>query len=267
MSRDRIAIGYVKPVEVASSFFESMQAMFEHLIMSGVSGRFLPQRYLSGGGLPQSRNNVVAAFLDTDDDWLLWVDTDMGFLPETAVRLMEAADKETRPIVGALCFSNVEVAQDGMGGYVTFPIPTVYRWCKQPDGSTGFVSWHDYPRDQLVQCDSTGSACIIIHRSVFEAMRDKHGENWYTQVPNPATGGLFGEDMSFCIQAAEVGFPIHVHTGIKTSHQKPIWLSEAHFDMHRENAERHGVDSQVAAGGAKPRQMNRAQRRAAAKAS
>lgn len=263
---DRIAIGYVRPLEVAASFHESMMAMFEHLIMSGVAGRFIPQRFLSGGGLPQSRNNVVRAFLETGDDWLLWLDTDMGFGPDTATRLLEVADKDDAPIVGALCFSNVEVAEDGMGGYATFPIPTIYKWAKQPDGTTGFVSWHDYPRDELYRCDATGSACIIIHRTVFERMRDKHDENWYTQIPNP-NGGIFGEDMSFCVQAAEVGFPIHVHTGIKTTHQKPIWLSEVHFDMHRQNAAAHGIDSQVAAGGARPRKMNRAERRAAAKAS
>lgn len=261
-----LSIGYIKPFEVSDSFHHSMMAMFEELVKAGISGRYLAQRYLSAGGLPRSRNVVVEAFMETDDEWLLWIDTDMGFHPDAALRLLEVADPAERPIVGALCFSNVDVEPDGMGGFVTFPIPTLYRWCQLNDGSTGFVSWHDYPRGQVVKCDSTGSAFVLIHRSVFVKMRDRNGENWYTQIPNESTGGLFGEDMSFCIQAAQVGVPVHVHTGVPTTHQKTIWLSESHFDMHRAAAEAQGVDSQVAAGGARPLKPNREQRRAAARA-
>ena len=236
------------------------------LIASGRQGRMLGIAYSSSGGLPESRNSAVRNFLAGSDEWLFWVDTDMGFHPDSIERLLKVADPVERPVVGGLCFTNVQVDTDGMGGYTTFPIPTVYRWAQNPDGTTGFVSWHDYPRDELYRCDATGSAFVLIHRSVFDRMKDKHGENWYTPIPNPA-GGSFGEDMSFCVQCAELEIPIFVHTGVKTSHHKPVWLSEQHFDMYRQAAASRGVDSQVASGGAKPRHMNRAERRAAAKAS
>ena len=59
----------------------------------------------TAAGLVDSRNTVVAAFLDgTDDDWFWWLDDDMGFAPDTLDRLRLAADPVERPIVGALCF-------------------------------------------------------------------------------------------------------------------------------------------------------------------
>lgn len=264
-----LSIAYITPGTVEQSFHDSMMMSFETLVKADISGRFLKQGYLSAGGLPRSRNVVVEAFLDTDDQWLWWVDTDMGWHPDAVLELLGVADPVERPIVGALCFSMVDVESDGMGGYSKFPIPTLYRWCKMNDGTTGFVSWHDYPRDEVVKCDSTGSAFVVIHRSVFEKMLDRNGPNWYTQIPNESTGGLFGEDMSFCIQAAQVGAPVHVHTGVHTSHAKKIYLTEADFDRYRAWAESLGIDSQVASGGAKQGKLaqprNRAERRAAAK--
>lgn len=262
-----VCIAWVHSDSCSYSWASAMMALQGNLIASNRPGRMFGMKYTSAGGLPVSRNRGVAHFLDHDEEWLCWVDTDMGFDGDAVERLLEVADPVEHPIVGALCFTNVETAEDGMGGFVTFPIPTIYRWCQQPDGTTGFVSWHDYPRDELYRCDATGSAFIVIHRSVLEKMRATNGDNWYTQIDNPHGGGLFGEDMSFCVQAAQVGAPIHVHTGVKTSHHKPVWLSEPHFDMHREFVQARGVDSQVASGGARPRHMNRAERRAAARAS
>jgi hypothetical protein len=261
MTDGSVAIAWVHSTENAYSWTQSLLDLQGRLMVSGRSGRMFGMRFSSGGGLPLARNKAVAHFLEGDEEWLFWIDTDMGFKPEALEQLLEVADPDVRPVVGGLCFTNVETAEDGLHGFATFPIPTVYRWAKNPDGSVGFVSWHDYPRDELYECDATGSAFILIHRSVFEKMLDKNGPNWYAQIPNPAAGGMFGEDMSFCIQCHEIDVPVFVHTGVKTSHLKPVWLSEVHFDMWRDAASAAGVDSQVAAGGAKP--MNRAERRRA----
>jgi hypothetical protein len=34
----------------------------------------------------------------------------------------------------------------------------------------------------------------------------------------------------------ELDIPLHVHTGVKTTHLKPIWLGESHFEMWQQNA-------------------------------
>jgi hypothetical protein len=50
---------------------------------SGVPFQLVAEACASGA-LPDSRNNVVAYFLDhTDAEWLWCVDTDMGFRAET----------------------------------------------------------------------------------------------------------------------------------------------------------------------------------------
>jgi hypothetical protein len=182
-------------------------------------------------GLSTARNQAVRAFLDEGAaEWLWWIDTDMGFGPDTVDRLFEAADASERPVVGALCFFNREDASDGMGGYRSTVVPTVYDWTRTEDGKMGWAVRWQYPTNQVVRVGGTGSACILIHRRVFEKIAENpsHGA-WYDRIPNTTTGQLIGEDLSFCLRAGALTIPIHVHTGVPTTHFKPMWLQEEDY--------------------------------------
>lgn len=179
------------------------------------------------GGLVQARNDVAEAFLSTDAEWLWWIDTDMGFAPDSLDALLAVADAAERPVVGGLCFAQMEREPDGMGGFRSEVIPALYQWHEVSDGRAGFVSWANYPRDALVEVAGTGSAFVLIHRSVFERVAERYGRgHYYDRMTNPATGQLLGEDLAFCARARTVGVPIHVHTGIRTTHRKPRWVGE-----------------------------------------
>lgn len=178
-------------------------------------------------GLPDSRNKAVRLFLKEDRaEWMFWVDTDMGFAEDTVDRLLAAADPVERPVVGGLAFTWRHDEPDGMGGWRTRAAPTVFDWTVLDDGQMGFSVRWQYPPDQVVQVGGTGSACILIHRSVFERVAEKYGECWYDRVPNPTLGQVVSEDLSFCLRAGALSIPIHVHTGVKTTHQKHLWVSE-----------------------------------------
>lgn len=188
----------------------------------------------NSGGIVDSRNAVVRAFLDgTDDDWLLWLDDDMGFAPDTLDRLRLAADPLERPIVGALAFFQF-IPEDQHGpDLLGTPAagfsyaPTIFQFSPPPI----LRPVYDYPRDALVECAATGSACILIHRSVFAKMRlEFEGpHHWYARpIVELADGERreFGEDTTFCIRARNCGFPTVVDTSVKTSHKKTIYLTE-----------------------------------------
>lgn len=215
---------WVHPEQVAHSWFTSLMSV---VMTSTRVGPYTAMR-CGTDGLPTARNRVAAQFLASDLEWLWWSDTDQGFAPDALDRLLASADPVERPIMGALAFAQTEVEIDGMGGYHTKATPTLYRWVERVDGQSGFTPMYDYPRDQVVRVGGTGSAMIVIHRSVFEAIA-VDGPVWYTRMMNPTTGQLVGEDLSFCARAAAKGFPIHVDTSVKTNHLKPIWLQEEHY--------------------------------------
>lgn len=177
------------------------------------------------GSLVQARNEAIEAFLRDDKaDWLFWVDTDMGFEPDTVDRLFEAADPVERPIIGGLCFSQREDEQDGFGGHRFTVAPTVYDWARTEDDQMGWVCRWDFQPDTLTRVSGTGSACILIHRSVFEKIEAEHGRVWYDRVQNTTTGQLISEDLSFCLRAGALKLPIWIHTGVLTTHAKMIWM-------------------------------------------
>lgn len=209
-----------------------------HSMLHVVAAEMLGQQRLTqwmptrcgSGGLITARNDAAAAFLESDGDWLWWVDTDMGFAPDALDRLLEHADPDTRPILGGLCFAQMERGIDGMGGFQTEIVPALYQWHQTTDGPAGFVAWRNYPRDTLAEVAATGSAFVLIHRTVFERVAEKFGHgHWYDRMINPLTGQLLGEDLSFCARARMVDIPIHVHTGIRTTHRKPRWVGEADY--------------------------------------
>lgn len=176
-------------------------------------------------GLPAARNTIAARLVSSDVDWLLWVDTDMGFAPDALYQLLAVADPVERPVVGALCFAQRQFAFDGMGGYRTRPQPTIFDWREDDNGTPQFASVPLYPVNALVQSAATGAAFVLIHRTVFERIAEVHGPTWYDRTYG-ADGHLLGEDVSFCVRAATVGVPIHVHTGVRTTHFKHRWLGE-----------------------------------------
>ena len=236
-----VTVAYVHQNEVTYSWHHSMIELVGWDLMN--HGRIMAGGYIAmrcgSDGLVEARNKAIRHFLeDKPADWLFWVDTDMGFSPDTVDRLLEAADPVERPMVGGLCFSLRETDPDPVGGWRTAPTPTVFDWAKIPvDGQDepqmGFAVRWDYPTNTLVQCAGTGSACLLVHRSVFERLAAKYGPIWYNRVPNTSTGQLISEDLSFCLRAAAAQIPLFVHTGVRTTHAKSVWVAEEDYWRHR----------------------------------
>lgn len=223
-----VCVAYVHEHEVTYSWHASMLALLAYDIdhdRQVCKTPWIATRY-GTGGLPHARNQTVHTFLtERTDDWLLWVDTDMGFRPDAVDRLLDVGHRTQVPMVGALAFMALQVAGDDMGGWIVESKPTLFDW---QEDIGGFAIRDHYDPNELTEVDATGSAFVLIHRTVFEQVQDKFGPSWYS----PVTGkhGTFGEDMGFCLRVKQCGIPIHVLTSVKTSHFKPVWLDERLHD-------------------------------------
>lgn len=232
---EKVSIGCVHGDTLVNSFAESLAALtaFDRGQLGLLShDRSKLSVRVGTDGLPAARNTVAEQLLMSDVDWLLWIDSDMGFQPDLLYRLRAAADPVERPVVGALCFALRQFAHDGMHGFRTRPTPTIYQWTERPDGRRQFIAPSLYPVNELIRCEATGSAALLIHRSVFEAVskdlqqRGQLANTWYDRIRG-TDGQFIGEDISFCMRVGAAGLPIHVHTGARTTHYKTQWVSEA----------------------------------------
>lgn len=178
--------------------------------------------------LPEGRNLVVQHFLDTDAEWLFFVDTDMGFEADALERLVLAADPVKRPVVGGLCFAMKHMGSDGRGGFNVMPVPTLFMLARNPKQGLGFANRFIYPEDSMVQVAGTGAAFLLVHRSVLERVRAKYGDAWFNLVQYD-DGSTVSEDLSFCWRVTQLGVPIFVNTAVKTTHHKEMWLGEQDY--------------------------------------
>lgn len=186
-------------------------------------------------GVANGRNEIARAFLDhTEGEWLFFIDSDMGFAPDTVDRLIESANPKNRPVVGGLCFALQRVGTRDHYSIVNGIQPTVFKF-HDLGTEVGFAPILDYPRDSLVEVSGTGAACLLIHRSALEKIRDKYGDSWFDPITHPTGNSgkprTFSEDLSFCLRLAAVDLPVYVNTAVKTTHEKgALYLDEPTYD-------------------------------------
>lgn len=227
-SNGRVQIVYLHRHSVSHSWHESMMRLIgydaaNHGRVVATAGPYMISA--DAGGLVEARNLGVQRFLDeTDHEWLWFIDTDMGFLPDTVDRLVDAADPDERPVVGGLCFGLREVDYDGYGGRRVMPVPTIYMPAVTPSGVKGFTTRWEFPANTVVQVAGTGAACLLIHRSAAEKMRAEFGDAWFDRV-RYQDGQPISEDLSFCARLLQLSIPLFVHTGVKTTHHKQFWVA------------------------------------------
>jgi len=209
MSQD-VFLGYVHGETVHHCFLDSLL----RTISTEPRIRAIQPVKCGAMSLDRGRNGLVEKFLALEDaDWLLMIDTDMGW-DETAIsRLLATADVETRPVVGALCF-RIEGFNADIGAVLG---PTVIRFAE--DGTHYPVL--DYSGVEKV--DVTGAAFLLIHRWVLERL--ERGR-WFSHHPSQDTTS---EDWAFCMRLRDAGIPLHVDTDIKIGHAKTVVFEEREY--------------------------------------
>jgi GT2 family glycosyltransferase len=123
----------------------------------------------------------------------LWIDDDMTFEPDAAKRLLEL----DLPIVGGLCFGRRS------------PYPPILLY-KSTVEHQGYLYRYEYP-EGLVEVEATGAAFLLVKKEVFLRIHEKFKEG-------PWSNRGWGEDVSFCERAREVGVKTVVDTRVKIGH-------------------------------------------------
>lgn len=223
-TKDRVVVSWCDPGEVDGAFAADMMN-----IAAARRERLAETiRVRSGGLLSRTRNQIVAAFLDsTDAAWLWMVDTDHRVSLPVFDMLVDAAHDSAVPVVAGMMFG----AWPSDGPYPR-PIPLLYDYI---DGS--FVPIKGIEPRGLRRVDGAGTGCLLVHRSVLQAMRDDAADGlkdwcWFEDGPI-GDGRWLSEDLTFCKRLNDRGVPIHGHTGAVLPHHKQHWESDITYNLWR----------------------------------
>lgn len=162
-----------------------------------------------------SRNSLAEQALKANADYVLWLDSDMVFEPDTLERLL-ADDKD---MVGALYFRRA----------VPFT-PVIYSDYKGniEDGLI-WTPQKEYPQS-LFEVAGIGFGCVLMKTDILFNMIAKF-KDWFTPL------GHSGEDLSFCYRAKELGYSIWCDPTIKMGHEAKMVITEEFYKMYEENAD------------------------------
>ena len=212
--RPKVALGTPYGGSVTAPFYEAVLALQVHELSKAEP---LLQYRLPKQGLyvDQNRNEIAARFWErTDADWLLQVDSDISFPPTLVETMVELAGKDKKVLAASVPLGP--------------PLPSCGLLYTDVPGIWRFLEPEELTREG-VEVQGLATAVMMAHREVFDAVADKFGQCWFLTAPpiprldddrsraawasedGPLRDRKFiakGEDLSFCIRAAEVGFAI-----------------------------------------------------------
>lgn len=173
-----------------------------------------PYMVLERYPIADARNDCSEYFMDqTSHEHLVMIDDDMGW-PDNWPSMVGHGDIVSgltwmwcaaRPPEKRLQFNQFKINKDGVSETV------------RPE----FGDMKPY------YVDIVGTACMVIHRRVFE----KLGPRPFEEITGPDGKRAMGEDMAFCRKARAAGFKVQIRPDVIFNHFKTVGLKEVYESM------------------------------------
>lgn len=141
-----------------------------------------------------ARNEIIKMFLESDMNYLLFIDSDMIWEPDSLLLAYNTIQHPSVDMVTAIYYTKNEPH-----------LPVIKKLDLDAGCYNVFTSWGNEP----FEVDGAGMGFFLIKRKVLEAMKQ----------PMCTWDGGFSEDLNFCLKAKkDYGFKIWAHPAIKVGH-------------------------------------------------
>jgi len=202
-----------------------------------------------------ARNLLAGAFMGSDATHLLFLDGDIGFVPEQVLDLLDLARSDERlAVIGAPCPKRAInwrlVAAAAARGLGQADPAQLERYSgvfamDMLDPAAGLRL------DQPLELKRLGTGLMLIRRDVIATLCERHPELRYPVEPqdrgehrlddhifalfqpmfDAETGHLLSDDYAFCHRARDAGFRIWAAPWMRTSHTGPARFAAALSDL------------------------------------
>jgi len=240
---DLSALKDIRPFVATPSYGGTMTSLYVRSLLGLVNlawmhGFPMQTRFLDGDSLiTRARNRLVAEFM-ADPQWthLFWIDADIGFEPDAALRLLCAG----RDVVAGIYPHKT----DGWpAGGLREPLPA---GATREDFEARHASFPAHALDTHQSADAEGfievldapTGFMLIARSVFErlaaaypqlrytperaadpAVRDLPHYRFFDVLAEPDNGAYLAEDFAFCRRWQSIGGRVFIDARSNLSHQ------------------------------------------------
>lgn len=169
-----------------------------------------------------ARNTLAQKAIAQGHDRILWLDTDMTFDTDIFEKLNADIDSGL-DFVSGLYFGRKDPIRMTIFKEIEY---------KRLEGSDDkvlpvAVPYEDYPRDSLFEIAGAGMGCCMVKTELVNRVAQKYGLPF-----SPLIG--FGEDISFCKRATELGAKLYCDSRIKCGHVRHSIVTEETWDAGKE---------------------------------
>ena len=166
-----------------------------------------------------ARNKLAGYAVDGEFDFILWLDSDMVFPPNTLERMVKTLDEHPEiDILNALYFRRGTPFS-----------PVAYDRLEINDrGECDYEDMKDVPTE-LSEIAGCGFGCVLMRTDCLLDLAAKFGAVWFTPMGN------VGEDCSFCIRARNEGYKIYCDPTIKIGHMAYAPVDGSVYEATRED--------------------------------
>ena len=168
-----------------------------------------------------ARNILAVQAITGGFDRALWLDSDMTFEPDLMEKLSATMD-EGYDLVSALYFTRKPPHR-----------PVIYDGCRtfKQDGvaRSAAIVYDNYPENAVFEIEACGFGGVMCSVELMKNIREKFGTPF-----SPIHG--FGEDLSFCIRAMNLGAKMVCNSSIKMGHIASYIINEEKYKEIANNA-------------------------------
>lgn len=155
-----------------------------------------------------ARNIIAMQAIQGDYDYVLWLDSDMVFEPDTLVRLLQ----DEKDIVTGIYFRRVKPYS-----------PVLYENLEIRQTECIFSGVEKYPAE-MFEVAGAGLGCMLMRTDVLKDIEATDGPVWFAPIGN------VGEDLAFCIRARKLGYKVFCDPSVKLGHVGHAIITEANYD-------------------------------------
>ena len=169
----------------------------------------------SGSLIYDARNSLATRAIKEGHDRILWLDSDMVFGRDLLEKLSEDLD-EGRDLVSGLYISRRNPIR-----------PVIYKdygFRQEEDNvlSAYATCYEDYPKDSIFEIAACGFGGVLMKTDLVKRILEQY---WAPFSPHPG----FGEDLSFCLRARDLGAKLYCDSRIKMGHIAQSIVTEAAY--------------------------------------
>ena len=190
-------------VFIAIPSMDTLSARFAQCLVNLVNSKHdfdVEVGFHIGSLVYDSRNKLAERAINSDCDYILWLDSDMTFMPDTLDIMVKELEDNNYEILAGMYYRRRPPFT-----------PTLFKELRIMPTGTVAKEFDEIP-EEIFEVAGCGFGCVLMKRNVLWNVLCNHGY-MFSPIDN------VGEDLSFCWRARMCGHKIYCDPTIALGHE------------------------------------------------